>query len=327
MERWLGERAEVVACDLHPHYASTRYALAREASLHVRVQHHHAHAVAAQLEHGLEGPVLALVFDGTGLGPDGASWGGEILLADASGFERLATLRPIVLAGGEVAIREVWRLALAALEDAFEGSPPLDALGLFRGLAPERVEGVRSLLRSGLRCVPAHGAGRWFDAFGALMLERPHADHSGDVATRWNAAAGDALEPAYPFEIGVPDPSRAGAEHAPSLEIDLRPTLRAAVAERLAGRPVGAISARFHATLAAAGAAALARLRPHTGARPVVLSGGCFHNALLSTSLQRALAGAWQVHAHERVPTGDGGIALGQLAIAAAAARAGGQAG
>jgi hydrogenase maturation protein HypF len=323
MERWLGARAEVVACDLHPHYASTRFGLAREAALHVRVQHHHAHAMAAAVEHAIDGPALALVFDGTGLGNDGSSWGGELLLADASGFERLATLRPIALAGGEVAIREVWRLALAVLEDAFEGDAPLDALGPFRDLDADRVEDVRSLLRRGLRCVPAHGAGRWFDALGALMLELPEAAHSGDVATQWNAAARDALAPPYPFDLAPPPESRVGAEHAPTLEIDLRPMVRAAVADRLDGRAVGAISARFHATLAAASAAALARLRPCTGARPVVLSGGCFHNALLSSSLQRVLAPDWRVYAHERVPTGDGGIALGQLAIAASAARRG----
>jgi hydrogenase maturation protein HypF len=321
MERWLGTRVEVVAHDLHPHYASTRYALARDAGLHVPVQHHHAHAVAAMAEHGLEEPVLAVVFDGTGLGSDGSAWGGELLLADASGFERLAALRPIALAGGEVAIREVWRLALAALEDAFDGAPPLESLALFRSLDAGRVEGVRGLLRRGLRCLPAHGAGRWFDALGALVLDCPTSAHQGDVATRWNAVAEETDAPAYPFDLGAS--ASSACEASAPLEIDLRPMLRAAVADQLSGRTVGHISARFHATLCAATAAALERLRPLTGVRPVVLSGGCFQNALLSEGMLRALGPRWRVYSHERVPAGDGGIALGQALVAAAAARRG----
>jgi hydrogenase maturation protein HypF len=323
MERWLGTRAEVVAHDLHPHYASTRYALSREAELHVGVQHHHAHAASAIAEHALEGPVLAVVFDGTGLGSDGSAWGGEVLLADASGFERLATLRPIQLAGGEVAIREVWRLALAVLEDAFDGAPPLEALALFRKVDEARLEGVRALLRRGVRCLPAHGAGRWFDALGALWLEQPVALHQGDVAVRWQAAAAREVLPGYPFELGQRPAGSAGGGEVP-LEIDLRPMVRAAVHDRLSGRPAALVSGRFHATLAAATAAALARLRATTGARPVVLSGGCFQNELLVDRMRRSLGSRWRVYTHERVPPGDGGLALGQALVAEAVARRGG---
>lgn len=319
MEHWLGTRAEVVAHDLHPHYASTRYALAREAGLHVAVQHHHAHAASAIAEHGLEGPVLAVVFDGTGLGSDGAAWGGEVLLADASGFERLATLRPIRLAGGEVAIREVWRLALAMLDDAFDGAAPLEALELFRNLDGARVDGVRALLQRGIRCLPAHGAGRWFDALGALVLELPVAAHPGHVAVRWQAAAAAERLPAYPFDLGR-RPAASDTAAPAILEIDLRPMVRAALHDHLAGSPAALVSGRFHATLAAATAAALARLRPATGARPVVLTGGCFQNTLLVDCMQRALDPHWRVYTHERVPPGDGGLALGQALVASAAA-------
>jgi hydrogenase maturation protein HypF len=325
MERWLGTRAEVVAHDLHPHYASTRYALAREAGLHVAVQHHHAHAASAMAEHGLAGPVLAVVFDGTGLGSDGSAWGGEVLLADAARFERLATLRPIQLAGGEVAIREVWRLALAMLEDAFDGDLPLDEFALFRKLDAERLEGVRGLLRRGLRCLPAHGAGRWFDALGALLLEQPVATHQGDVAIQWHGAAARETLPAYPFELGLRPAAPGGG--AQPLEIDLRPMVRAAVHDQQAGRPAALVSARFHATLAAATAAALERLRRATGARPVVLSGGCFQNELLAMRMREALEPHWRVYTHERVPCGDGGLAFGQALVAQAAVQLGGAAG
>lgn len=317
LEAWLGVRAEAIAHDLHPDYTSTRLGLARDAARHVPVQHHHAHVASAIAEHHLEGPAVGVVFDGTGLGTDGTAWGGEILLADAAGFARLASLRPLSLAGGEAAIREVWRLALAALEDAFDGAPPLDALPLFRALAPERVDAVRSLLRSGLRCLPAHGAGRWFDALGALVLACPTADYSGDVATRWNAAADAEARRPYPFDLREPD--RRDGPDVPRLEIDLRPLVRAAVRDVLAGRAAPEIAGRFHATLASAVAAALERLGPQVRGRPVALAGGCFQNARLAEDVAAALSGRFAVHLHERVPPGDGGLALGQALVAGAA--------
>ncbi len=135
--RWSGCSAssesvpEVIAHDLHPDYASTRYALRRPEPVKVAVQHHHAHVASAMGEHGLAGPVLGLAWDGTGYGTDGTAWGGELLLVDDGAFERLATLRPLRLAGSDEAIRQVWRIALAALDDAFDGAPPLERLRLF----------------------------------------------------------------------------------------------------------------------------------------------------------------------------------------------------
>ena len=324
LERWLGVRAEVIGHDLHPDYTSTQLARARHAALHVPVQHHHAHVASAIAEHHLSGPVVGVAFDGTGLGTDGSAWGGEILLADATGFERLAALRPIALVGGDIAVEQVWRLALAAVEDAFDGAPPLEALPVFRALAPERLDAVRSILHSSLRCVPAHGAGRWFDALGALVLDRTDSAHSGDVATHWNAVADPAARDhrPYPFELRTPD--RRDGPDVPELEIDLRPLVRAAVRDRIAGRPAPEISGRFHASLAAAVAAVLARLRGAVGDRPVVLTGGCFQNPMLAEGVATALAPDWTVHLHERVPSGDGGLALGQALIAGARARVNG---
>ncbi len=182
MERFLGVEPEVIAHDLHPDYLSTRYALAREAAARVGVQHHHAHVAAVLAEHGIEGPVLGVACDGTGFGTDGTAWGGELLRGDASGFERLATLRPIALAGGDRAIREPWRLALALLDDAFDGAPPLERLALFRGRDRERSRIVRAMIARGVNAPLAHGVGRYFDAVGALVLERPWSRYEGQVA-------------------------------------------------------------------------------------------------------------------------------------------------
>ncbi|HVI74150.1 MAG TPA: carbamoyltransferase HypF, partial [Anaeromyxobacteraceae bacterium] len=175
VERFLRTRPALLAHDLHPDFTSTRYALERaraEGLPAVAVQHHHAHAAGCMAEHGLTGPALALTWDGTGLGDDGAAWGGELLLARYDGYERLATFRPIPLAGGDKAIREPWRIALAALDDAFAGSPPLDALPLFRGPSADEVGVVRRMIASGFNAPRAHGAGRLFDAIGALALDR-----------------------------------------------------------------------------------------------------------------------------------------------------------
>ncbi len=313
-ERFLGVSPEILAHDLHPLYASTAYALARPAPLRIAVQHHHAHVVSAMAEHGLEGPVLGVAYDGTGYGTDGESWGGEILLATEERFDRLATLRPIRLPGADRAIREVWRIAVALLEDAFEGDPPLEAFALFSQIPAHRLELVRQMAVRGIQSPPAHGLGRYFDALGSLFLERPASRYEGQVALEWNLAA-DPTEPrSYPFELV---PGEEGLR-----VIDLRPMVRAATADHVAGAGPGQISARFHKTLVRATAAAVRAAVESTGRLPVVLTGGCFQNPLLAEGLLRELSPAFSVHLHGDVPPGDGGLAIGQAVVAAAVARA-----
>ena len=313
MERFLGVRAEVVAHDLHPAYLSTRYAkIERESARLVAVQHHHAHVVSAMAEHGLPGPVLGLAFDGTGYGTDDTSWGGELLLADALGFERIARLRPMRLPGGDAAVREVWRVALAMLDDAFDGDPPLDRLELFAGVAPRIIATVRRMIATGVQAPLASGLGRYFDAMGAVGLARARAGYEGQIAMAWDQAADGAERRAYPFAI---DTSSA------AWSIDLRATVRAAVHDLLDGRAPGTVSARFHESIIEASVDAVRLASQRYDALPVVLTGGCFQNARLAEGIARGLAPALSVHLHERVPTGDGGIALGQAVVADAIAR------
>src|SRR5262249_3820698 len=132
LSRFLSFTPEIVAHDLHPDYLSTRYALERFSGRAIGVQHHHAHVASAMAEQGLEGPVIGLAYDGTGYGVDGRAWGGEILRASYTDFARMATFRPIALAGGDVAIRQPWRLAFALIDDAFGGEPPIEAVSVFR---------------------------------------------------------------------------------------------------------------------------------------------------------------------------------------------------
>jgi len=305
-QRFTGIAPEAVAHDLHPDYFTTGWARAQRIPC-LGVQHHHAHVASCMAEHGLAGPVLGLAWDGTGWGPDGSAWGGELLLATAGAYERLATFRPIPLAGGERAIRQVWRSALALLDQAFDGDPPLARLPLFDTVAVAEIETVRRMIARGLNSPAAHGVGRFFDAFGALVLARGAASHEGQVAMRFAelARGGGGVQP-LPFEC-EPD-------------VDLRPAMRAAVEALLAGARPAAIATRFHATLVAAAEAQVRRAAARHGRLPVVLSGGCFQNPRLVDGLRRALRD-FRVYAHARVPAGDGGLALGQVAVADALLR------
>jgi hydrogenase maturation protein HypF len=308
-------RPDVVAHDLHPSYLSTAFARQSAYPVKVGVQHHHAHVASAMAEHGLEGPVIGVAYDGTGYGTDGALWGGEVLLARHDGFDRVATFRPLRLAGGEVAIRDVWRLALALLDDAYDAQPPLEAFELFRGVPRRELEQVRTVLARPALAPAAHGVGRYFDAFGSLFLGRHRSHHEGQVAAEWNLAASAAERGTLPFVL---DRTRA------PWSVDLRAAVRAAVDAVARGTSPAAVSARFHNTLAAATAAVAEAVRAEAGPLPVLLSGGCFQNALLAERVREALTPRFAVHLHEQVPPGDGGIALGQAVVADALTRADG---
>jgi hydrogenase maturation protein HypF len=311
-ERFLQVRPEIVAHDLHPRYASTLYALARPGAVRIGVQHHHAHVASAMAEHRLEGPVLGLAYDGTGFGPDGSSWGGELLLCHEDRFERLATFRPIPLAGGDVAMRQVWRIALALLDDAFGGRPPVDVFPVFAPIPARRLELVCEMTRRRIQSPLAHGVGRYFDALGSLFLSRPDSRFEGQVALEWNLAADPEEDGAYRFALPVED-------GLPT--VDLRPLVRDATADFRAGEAPGRIAARFHRTLAEATASVVRVAAGHVGRLPVVLTGGCFQNALLAELVVTELERDFPVYLHGDVPPGDGGLALGQALVGAAVAR------
>lgn len=285
-----------VAHDLHPDYASTRWAL-RANLPRVGVQHHHAHIASCMAEHGRTDALIGVAFDGTGCGPAGDLWGGEILIASLGGFERAGYLRPIALPGGEAAIREPWRLAAAALLDAGE---PLD---LFERVAPNRLANIETLLRRGINAPVTTSAGRWFDAVAALCGIRDAITFEAQAAMEMEAIAADEGDP-YEFVIDKG-------------EIDLRPAVRTIAGEVRSGVPAAIISAQFHETLARAVALFIERIAP-PDLRTVALSGGCFQNRRLTERTQTLLESAgFEVLIHRRVPPNDGGIALGQAAVAA----------
>jgi hydrogenase maturation protein HypF len=321
LEALLGIRPRRVAHDLHPAYYTTRYAHGRPEP-RTAVAHHHAHAVSVMAEHGLEGPALALVWDGTGLGPDGAAWGGELLRVSAAGFERLATFRPLALPGADRAIAEPWRIALAALDDAMGGAAPVEALPGLRAVPADRREAVRRIGRSPRLAPRAHGVGRLFDAAAALLLDHGASRYEGEAALALEMAAGGDLDaPPYPW-AWIRSSGGRGADFRPALgEIDLRPALRALVGERLAGVSPARIADRFHATLAETAEVALREARARAGALPVVAAGGCFQNDRLVRGLRARLEPATPLRTAIELPPGDGGLALGQALVADALAR------
>jgi hydrogenase maturation protein HypF len=279
----LGVQAEVVAHDLHPEYLSTKWALEQDAQL-VGVQHHHAHAAACLAEHGERGPALALVFDGTGYGPDGTLWGGELLRCDLADFERLAHLEAVPLPGGEAAVREPWRVAAVHLERV--------------GLDVQWPQWQQ--VRESLKLAPplASGMGRLFDAVAAVLGVRERVSYEGQAAIELERLAGTAPAEPYPWRFGD--------------ATDLVATCRT---ELLAGRPPDEIAARFHETIAAGAAQACAET---DGPDLVVLSGGSFQNLrLLGSTRARLKARGFRVLSHRHVPPNDGGISYGQAAIAA----------
>ncbi len=311
-ERFLQVTPAVVAHDLHPDYMSTRFARQRGEAVTVGVQHHHAHVASVMAEHGIDGPVIGVAYDGTGYGPDGTMWGGEVLVAGRASFVRAATWRPIPLAGGDRAIREPWRIAYALLLDAFGDVPP-DLRATLAAVPAREAAVVETLIARRFQAPLAHGVGRYFDGFGALFLGRHRASYEGQVALEWHQAADGAGGKAYPFAI---DRTREVTE------LDLRPMMRAAVTDYRHGTPVPLIAAAFHTTVAAATARLVREVAARFGRLPVVASGGCFQNARLATGIRAALVPEFEVWMNEAVPAGDGGIALGQAVVADAVAQA-----
>lgn len=307
MEDFLGISPKILAHDLHPDYFSTRYALAQEGVTTVGVQHHHAHIASVIAEQGLTGSVLGIAYDGTGFGLDGTSWGSEFLIVEDDSFERVATFRPIPLAGGDQAVRQPWRVALALLDDTFGGHPPLSAFPLFSDVSHHDIDVVRRMVANGLNTTPARGMGRYFDAIGSLVLGMPMARYEGEVAFRWNMVADEGERGRYPIVV------REGIR---PWEVDGRPIVRAVVEDLLTGATPGVISARFHNTLALATIEiARAALALH-GEMPVVLSGGCFANARLANTIIDGLQSNARIFMNREVPPGDGGIAIGQVLVA-----------
>lgn len=308
LQELTGVSPEVFVADAHPRYRSTAWAHRNADERPVRiVQHHHAHIASVMAEHGLDGSyqVLGFAFDGTGYGTDGAVWGGEVLLADYKGFQRLAQLKYVPLAGGDTSVLRPYRMALAHLWAAGiawdSDLPPVAACP-----ADER-KTLAHQLETGFGCVPTSSMGRLFDAVAALAGTRQVVAYEAQAAIELEGSsrAHDCGPTRYTFGID------AGDGNGPAV-IDPAPAIAAAVADVRGGAPAGLIGARFHRAVADL----IVDIAVAHDKRTVALSGGVMQNALL---LELAVSGlrdkGFDVITHSRVPPNDGGIALGQVLI------------
>jgi hydrogenase maturation protein HypF len=305
-ERLFGVEPRAIVHDLHPDYVTS--ACARSRANHAGIalltaQHHHAHMASCMAEHGLTEPVIGVSFDGTGYGPDGTVWGGEFLVGGYADCRRAAHLRCVGMPGGEQAIHQPWRMAIAQMRDAGAELPALRAR-----LLPVELRSVERMLERGFNTPLTSSAGRLFDAVAALAAVRDRVSYEGQAAVELEWLASEvAPDGAYPFELRQTD--------AAPLVVDTRPLIRAIVADSASAAK---IARRFHSTVVEIIVAVCQRLCESTGLTAVVLSGGVFLNAILTREVTARLgADAFRVYRHRLVPPNDGGLSLGQLAIAA----------
>lgn len=287
-----------VAHDLHPQYASTRFA--RGCGLPaIGVQHHHAHVASCMAENGVRERVIGVAMDGTGYGLDGRIWGGEFLVGDLAHFERRAHLRYVPLAGGDAAIRQPWRSAISYLRDA--------SVSIDLPIAPKKRALVEAMLDRRVNVFETSSCGRLFDAVASMLGLRHEVTFEAQAAIDLEQAAHPSERGVYPFAVN-------------GEEIDLRPMI-AAIAD---DQGIATIAAKFHNTLAEMIAVVCERIRAGDALHRVCLSGGVFQNALLlGRAASRLRERGFDVITHSRVPSNDGGIALGQAAVAAERIRRG----
>ena len=316
-------RPRLLVADMHPEYLSTKLAKQRATDDQLpllEVQHHHAHIASCMVENGVAldaPPVLGIAIDGLGFGDDGTIWGGEFLLADYRSYRRIAAFKPVAMVGGVQAIREPWRNTYAHLVAGPGWSQFVEkfsALELYRYLNTKPLPTINRMLETGLNVPLASSCGRLFDAVAAALgLCADHAIFEGQGAMELEALAGQsATDPPYPFTI---------TEQATSglLQLESLPMWYALLEDLGRQTPVARIAARFHYGLARAIRDMVARIRSTNALNTVALSGGCFQNKLLLEEVVRLLeADGLSCLRHAKVPTNDGGLALGQAAIGAA---------
>lgn len=353
-KKLFGLRPEIIAYDLHPEYLSTKYAQAATACKQIGIQHHHAHIAACMADNDLTGEVIGVAFDGTGYGEDGNLWGGEFFSGGMDGFIRQGHLDYVKMPGGEAAIREPWRMAAAYLYHTCGGDADVSSIPALQCIDDKKRKAVFQMLEKSINSPMTSSMGRLFDAVSALLGIRQEIRYEGQAAIElefvsYGAAGGVAREsggswpqgsngsqPQKSFESRLqqsyesqPDQSGDSQLHqsygfelrqeSGMFVVDIRNTIKGIIRDMQSGEPVGVISSRFHSTVAQVVLAGCEAVRKRTGLDRVALSGGVFQNmTLLEQSVSLLEESGFQVFVHHRVPANDGGISLGQAAIALA---------
>jgi hydrogenase maturation protein HypF len=302
-------RPEIIACDMHPGYFTTGWAGRLASALRpVAVQHHHAHIAACMADNGLDDRrVIGLAFDGTGYGTDGATWGGEALIASYEDFERAAHLEYLPLPGGDAATRHPWRIAVGY---ASALGLDIDDLPFLQQLDPKAIAIVRQQVHKQINAPLTSSMGRLFDAVACLAGVRTDVTYEAQAAMELEVLSRPYLPQAELFPFAL-DQREDGAQ------IRLGGLLAAVIDSVRRGQPSGLIGARFHETVSAIALAACERIRERNGLNEVALSGGVWQNQILLDLASARLAGAgFEVYFHRQTPANDGGLALGQAVVA-----------
>jgi hydrogenase maturation protein HypF len=305
----------LLAHDMHPGYMSTRYAREQRRLATAEVQHHHAHMAACMCEHGLTEPVIGVIFDGTGYGVDATIWGGELLVGDYGGFERAAHLRRFRLPGGDRAVEEPYRVALSLLREAGLELGELDELDVVRARTPQELRVLTRMVDGGVSAPLTSSMGRLFDGVSALLGVRERCRYEAQAAIELEQLVEPGAQaPPLAWEL------RRGER---PMQLDVRPlVLELALELACGGADQAWLSLRFHCTVVEMVRETCLEIRRRTGIARAVLSGGVFQNELLLRGCFTALReDGFEVYAHEQVPANDGGVALGQAAIAGWRAR------
>jgi hydrogenase maturation protein HypF len=299
-------RPEAVAFDLHPEYLSTKYALALDLSgPKIGVQHHHAHVASCMVDNGIDGEVIGVAMDGLGFGTDGRLWGGEFFVADFCEAERVGHLEYIPMPGGAKAIREPWRMAAVYLQRAAVDHCPALDLPFTRNMDRPTWHVISSMAEQGINSPETSSVGRLFDAVSSLVGLRHVTNYEGQAAIELEAIVDKGITQGYAFEISADGTIKADA------------IIRLIVEELLDNVPPATVSARLHLGVASLIRAMAQRVRKKRCLNRVVLSGGVFQNMFLVEASCRMLrADGFEVFTHCRVPPNDGGISLGQAAVA-----------
>jgi hydrogenase maturation protein HypF len=308
MEKIAECRPEIVACDLHPAYYTTKVAEGLTAARVIHVQHHHAHIVSAMAENGIEGEVIGIAMDGTGYGTDGTVWGGEFFVASESTFTRVGHIATYLLPGGEKAIREPWRIAVSLLREAYGDDWPDVAKSL--DIVPEKsfYETMDRIMKQRFNSPLTSSLGRLFDGVAAILGLRRKVTFEGQAAMELEAMARYGSGRVMEFAID---------EVGDIIHLDFSPMIRVITKRLQAGKDSGQLAFSFHLTLQTAFCKMARKISRKTGLKRIVLSGGCFQNRILTEGTIAELKRAGlEVFFHHSVPTNDGCISLGQAVCA-----------
>jgi hydrogenase maturation protein HypF len=294
--------------DLHPMYLSTQWALRQEGIRKVPLQHHYAHVGSIMAEKGLRDKIIGVAFDGTGYGTDGNLWGGEFLIADIKGFNRAGHLKNIPLPGGEGALKEPWRIAVSYIKDCAgdKTGEYLKSAGFLKRYGEHKIKDILNIIDKRRFSPLSSGAGRLFDAVSALIGICDKSTFEGEAAIALEAAAIPDITDDYPVDIKSGD----------TLEVDFSPTLLRIIEDMQKGADKGIISSKFHNSVVAAIIRVVEKLSSLYNLKDVALCGGVFQNMyLLERTVDGLVSKGMKVHIHDKVPTNDAGISLGQAYI------------